>query len=182
MAKERPRIHVTGGPGSGKTRLAERLATARSVPLHDLDGLLLRAGDEPDPATLGGTISRLVRLPEWVSEGVYFDWARPFLDHADAIVWLDVASRVASYRVISRHVRLELARKNRFPGWRRLYRFWRWTVRFYADTNEQTINRWGAPNTRSVLEAQLSPYRDKLVICRTNADIEDACRKLGVAR
>jgi adenylate kinase family enzyme len=178
---ERRRTHVTGGPGSGKTRLAKRLSVARRVPLHDLDGLLLSAGEQPDPATLAGEIASLVRLPEWVSEGVYFEWARPFLDHADAIVWLDVSSRVASYRVISRHVRLEMARKNRFPGWHRLYRFWRWTVRFYADTNEQTINRWGAPNARSVLEAQLSPYRDKLIICRTNGDIENVCRQLASA-
>ncbi len=180
MVEELDRIHITGGPGSGKTRLAQRLTKLRSIPKHDLDGLLLGVGDDAlmsgdaSVADLDaeGAISRLAGMPEWVSEGVYFNWTEPFLESADVIVWLDPPWRVASYRIIARHVRLELARQNRFPGWKRLYSFWRWAARFYADTNEHTINRYGAPNTRLVLEAGLEPYRNKIIVCRTNKDIE----------
>ena len=33
------RIHVVGGPGSGKTTLARRLATTHALPVHDLDAV-----------------------------------------------------------------------------------------------------------------------------------------------
>lgn len=171
MSEKPARIHVTGGPGSGKTRLAKRIADERGIPMHDLDGLLL-THDDVGPLDASGDVGRLVDMPQWVSEGVYVTWSRPFLDAADVIVWLDPPWRVASYRILSRHLRLELARKNRFPGWRRLYHFWRWSARFYANTNEPTVNRYGAPNTCSALEAGLEPYRAKLIVCRTNEQIE----------
>lgn len=192
MSEKPERIHVTGGPGSGKSRLAQRLAHARGVPLHDLDGLMLaeaiplgadlRARDPGvDAIDADGAIKALAAMQAWVSDGVYVTWSHPFLAHADVIVWMDPPWRVASYRIIARHVRLEIARKNRFPGWRRLYRFWRWSGGWYADRNEQTVNAYGAPNTRSVLEAGLAAHRHKLVVCRTNADIEAFVRECGGA-
>ncbi len=173
MSEKPDRIHVTGGPGSGKTRLAKRLAGERSIPMHDLDGLLLAIGEHVEGINADGAISKLAEMPQWASEGVYVTWSQPLLEAAAVIVWLDPPWRVASYRIVARHVRLELARQNRFPGWRRLYRFWRWSAHFYDDSNEATINRYGAPNTRSALEAGLAPYQEKIVVCRTNDEIEE---------
>ena len=170
------RIHITGGPGSGKTRLARRLAQTRQVTLHDLDGLLLAAGDRIDKLKAEGTASSLAASAAWISDGVYVGWAEPFLERADVVLWLDVPWRVASYRLIARHFRLEFTRQNRFPGWRRFYVFWRWAGRYYADRNQPTVDRFGVPNTRSVLASQLVPYRDKLIVCRTSAEIEVVAR------
>lgn len=52
----------------------------------------------------------------WIARGAYLDWVEPLLLEADLVVWLDVPWRVASYRIIFRHVRATTARKNRFPG------------------------------------------------------------------
>jgi cytidylate kinase len=173
VAQRARRVHVTGGPGSGKTHLARRLAAARSIPVHDLDALMLGAGDRFDRLSGDGMVAELTGLPEWVSDGVYFGWASPFLERADLVVWLDIPPHVALYRMVARHVRLEVTRRNRFPGWRRFYRFWRWAARYYAERNEPGIDHLGIPNTRSTVETALAPYADKLVVCRSNREAAD---------
>jgi adenylate kinase family enzyme len=182
MHGDAERIHVTGGPGSGKTRFAQRLAAMRSMPLHDLDGLLLAVGDRVDRLEADGTALKLAGLEAWVSDGVYFGWARPFIERADIVVWLDVPWRVASFRIVTRHLRLELTRKNRFPGWRRFYSFWRWSARYYANRNEATLDRLGVPNTRSVVASELAPYGAKLVVCRTTAEVANTFARLSLTR
>ena len=99
-------------------------------------------------------------------------WAMPLFEHAELVVWTDVPWRVASYRILARHLKAELSRSNRFPGWRALYEFWRWSARFYSDRNPHRLNSYGAPHTRTYALEQLAMYRDKTTICRTNGDIE----------
>jgi hypothetical protein len=83
---------------------------------------------------------RLAAEDRWISEGSFVGGNETFFRRADLIVWLDVPWRVASYRILSRHVKLSLARKNRFPGLLQLYRFWRWSSRYYANRNPAGLN------------------------------------------
>ena len=41
------RIHIVGGPGSGKTTLAARLGRHLGVPVYDLDAIAYEAGAGP---------------------------------------------------------------------------------------------------------------------------------------
>jgi cytidylate kinase len=172
------RIHITGGPGSGKTTLARELAGRLGFDLLDLDGagLDIEAGmDATDYDGLAATRETHARdfasKDAWISEGSNTLVARPLLERAEIIVVLYAPWRVASYRIVSRHVKLTLARKNRFPGWRSLYRFWRWSARYYANTNPPGLNQWGTPTTEATMEQELAPFEAKSVRCRTKADI-----------
>ena len=176
------KIHITGGPGSGKTTLARRIAASLDLPHFELDGLALRLDAEGRPfAEMAAETQRIARLGGWVSEGAYLGLAGPLLREADLIIWVDIPWRVASYRIVWRHIRAELARNNRFPGWRRLYRFWRWSGRYYGNQNSGGLDGYGVPTTRDTVRQILEPHRDKLVVCKSNGEITTMLRKrIGV--
>ena len=111
-------------------------------------------------------------MDAWVAEGAYLGWAEPLLRQAELVVWMDISWRVASYRIISRHIKATLARNNRFPGWRRLYRFWRWSGRYYSDQNPPGLNSYGVPDTKATADERLVPYKDRLVVCRSQKNAE----------
>jgi hypothetical protein len=180
------RIHITGGPGAGKTTLAKHLGSALQVEVLDLDGRglaeLARFGGPLDYEALAAVRQAASRdfasKEAWISEGSNTLVAQPLLERADAIVVLYTSWRVAGYRILSRHVKATIARNNRFPGLWRLYRFWRWSARFYNNTKPGGLNEWGTPTTLASLEAELVPYEGKVVRCRTRADIEAVVQAL----
>ena len=168
------KIFISGGPGGGKTTLSRRLAAKLNVSLYELDGFFLRgiAGGEPFEVVSNKVVAEITARDTWIAEGAYLGWVEPLLIEADLIVWLDVPWRVASYRIVSRHVRATVARKNRFPGWRRMYRFWRWSRRYYRNSNPPGLNSWSVPGNRATAVEYLSTYKLKMVTCRTREDVE----------
>ncbi len=122
------KIHILGGPGSGKTTLARMLAQRFSLPHHDLDQVLWKHGNRLD-AYIDEAIA-LAGQPGWVSEGIYLVWVDPLLHQADHIVLLEVPWQVALWRILTRHFRLTLQRKNPYPS-RLLLPFLKDTYRYY---------------------------------------------------
>jgi adenylate kinase family enzyme len=96
------RIHVVGGPGSGKTTLAARLGRRLGVVAHDLDDVALSEGADADFRPIRGIASRrsdVLQLSEaatWVTEGTYLWWTEPLFRRADKIIWLDVSWGIAA--------------------------------------------------------------------------------------
>jgi adenylate kinase family enzyme len=180
------RIHITGGPGSGKTRLSQRLGEALSLPVFDTDGIGLEVmRDMPRPLDMQALIdrraqesARLAAEDSWISEGSNTSAAAPFFERADVVIALDCTWRTASFRILARHVKASLARTNRFPGVINLYKFWRWSGRYYANLNPHEINQWGTPSTQSYMHEVLAPYLAKLRVCATNAEIDALIREL----
>jgi adenylate kinase family enzyme len=176
------RVHLTGGPGGGKTTAGRRVADALGAPFIDLDGLALEFERQfGDFTTAFEALAREVPViaagETWVSEGAYLGWAEPLLQAADTVVWLDTPAAVCLYRVAARHVKAEIARDNRFPGWRRFARFWYWCLRYYVNRNPASLNQYGTPETRAYTAQCLQEYAAKLVVCRSKADIERVTRE-----
>jgi hypothetical protein len=172
------RIHITGGPGTGKTTLAKALAERLGLAVHDLDGSGLDLQARMDPTDYEGlAAARRVQSQAfaaneaWISEGSNILVARPLFERAEVIVVLYTSWRVASYRILARHAKATLVGNNRFPGLRRLYRFWRWSARFYANTNPPGLNEWGTPTTQATMEDELAPYEAKVMRYRSKGQV-----------
>jgi len=102
------RIHIAGAPGAGKSTLARRLGRALNLPVYPLDQLAYEGRDfAPRPVELSASeAEEISETPEWISEGIFVDWADPLLQRADVIVWLDYLNwRRAAYRIVVRTLR-----------------------------------------------------------------------------
>jgi hypothetical protein len=102
MAK--PRIHIIGGPGSGKSFVAAELSSRLGVATHDLDDLFWhrsasRYGIRADPADRDRELAAIVAQDGWVIEGVYYGWLAPSFDAADIIIELTPSSQAWPDRI-----------------------------------------------------------------------------------
>jgi adenylate kinase family enzyme len=102
------RIHIAGAPGAGKSTLARRLGRTLNRPVYPLDQIAFEGPDFiPRPVEVTASEAREIsETAEWISEGIFVDWADPLLQRADLIVWLDYLNwRRAAYRIVVRTFR-----------------------------------------------------------------------------
>lgn len=170
------RLHITGGPGSGKTTLAHWAADCLGAPCYELDAVGYEggAGAERPLAARLADIQRIASQPAWVTEGIFLGWTAALFESADCIVWLDLPWRLAAWRIFSRHVRAELRGNNRHSGWLKLYRFMRWCQGYYtaATVIEAISQDHDISENRVTLAAYLGQFSDKVVRCQTPAEVD----------
>lgn len=121
------RIHVCGGPGSGKTRLALELGGRLGLPVHHLDEIA-RVGGGHGPVRTAEErellLSGILRSETWITEGVHLLWTEPLLERADVVVWLDYVSWPrATRRIMQRFAQGAVHEMRSRSGRERLTRF-----------------------------------------------------------
>lgn len=106
------KIHIIGGPGSGKTTLAKQLSEALGIPRFDLDDLqwdnASAYGTKRDPKERNAMLAAILKRDDWIIEGVYYAWCGQCFADADQIRLLHVPRRVYRRRIIRRFLRRKL--------------------------------------------------------------------------
>ena len=107
------KIHIIGGPGSGKTFLAEKLSKELGIPHYDLDELQWdnhadTYGVKRDPEERERLLRDLLKQNDWIIEGVYYAWCQQCFVDADRIYLLRVPRYKYRYRIIRRFLRRKL--------------------------------------------------------------------------
>jgi adenylate kinase family enzyme len=136
----KPRIHLIGGPGSGKSYAAARLSSQFDVPAYALDDLFwdnTASGYEvrAEPAARDRQLASLVERDGWIIEGVYYGWVAPSFAAADIIIAMTPSISVRHWRVIKRFVLRKAGRvpsPNTNESLASLWRLLRWSQTFNA--------------------------------------------------
>jgi Adenylate kinase and related kinases len=106
------KIHIIGGPGSGKSFLAKKLSRELGIPHYDLDDIQWANesgyGKKRDIAERDALLEQILQRDDWIMEGVYYAWCGRCFEDTDRIYLLTVPRPVYRYRIIRRFLRRKL--------------------------------------------------------------------------
>jgi adenylate kinase family enzyme len=179
------RIHIIGGPGSGKTTLAHEIGACLGIEAHELDQIAFTGRDfaERPISERMADIYLIAHRPAWVTEGLFVLWTDELLASANMIVWLDhVSWKRGFWRITHRFFRSALHEAKTRQGLERFGRF-----SDYARHMKQLIQVFfssrayyaarpsqsgGQMESRSSTAAVLASYQDKVIHCYNDEAVE----------
>ena len=130
------KIHIIGGPGSGKSRLAKELSKQCGIPHYDLDDLFWendagRYGTKRDPRERDVLLGQILREKDRIIEGVYYAWCTQCFEDADRICLLSIPAGLCKRRIVRRFIRRKRGQeKGKKETLRDLAALLKWTDRY----------------------------------------------------
>lgn len=160
------KLFITGPVGSGKSTLAREIARRMGIPCTELDAVCYAPDDSPvgnhkrPIEERDALFARALESPRWVMEDAgrtCFEEARR---QADTVVLLEPSFLVRRARIVKRWLKQNLGLEpcGYRPDFAMLRCMFRWSRNY--ETGEDSIKQ------------RLEPYRDKLVVLHTNAQVK----------
>lgn len=150
------KIHIIGGPGSGKTFLAEKLSKKLGIPHYDLDEFQWdnqsdSYGVKRNPDERDRLLANVLNHKDWIIEGVYYAWCQQCFADADKIYVLNVPRHQYQYRIIRRFIRRKLGlEKGKKETLKSLSQLLKWADK-YQQVNLVEIRKLLLPYSNKVI-------------------------------
>lgn len=142
MIKNVNKISIIGGPGTGKSTLANNLGKELKIPVYHLDGIhhlenwKTRDKEERDKIILG-----IVNESKWVIDGTYKSTLEKRVQKSDMIIFLNYSTMARLKGILSRYFKYRGQERTEIPGCkeRMKWEFIKLTISWYK-TKGNTIN------------------------------------------
>lgn len=164
------KIHIIGGPGSGKTYIAKKLSSTLKIPCYDLDDIYwdnkAKTYDTmKDPKLRDKEFSLLLKKDKWIIEGVYGHWNKMGFKKADLIIILKQNRFIRTRRLFWRYFKtvLNIEDYKRRETWKYFWSLVKFSWNYYKIKFPEVYEN-------------IEPYKNKAItITRFNA--EDILKK-----
>ena len=111
------RISIIGGPGTGKTTLAENIGKKLDYPIYHLDAFdHLENWKKRDKNDRDGIILKEIEEPKWVIDGTYKSTLDERLKRTDMIIFLNYSTLAKLKGIFSRYIKNKGKEKPEIPG------------------------------------------------------------------
>lgn len=170
------RIHILGGPGSGKSTIARALSQTFDLPVFGLDHVFaedtaLLYDRQIPPPDRQAKLDAITSRPTWIIEGTDCKWIGSAFERADMIIILDVSVWRRDWRIVTRYFRWRYSQDMLFTRQTLarlpyLYQDLMWNHRY---------------DTRELVQARQSllPYQDKVIETQHPSDVFDEIHRTG---
>lgn len=140
------RIHIIGGPGSGKSYAARHLSSHLEIPAYDLDDLFWdraaqKYGMRASEIDRDARLLAITKEDAWVIEGVYYRWLKPSFERSEIICVLSPNVYLRDWRIVKRFAsrKVGIAPTKR-EGLADLYRLIQWNHKYDGDNLKRAMD------------------------------------------
>ena len=159
------KIHIIGGPGSGKTYCAERLSQKLNIKNYDLDNIFWdktvnKYGIKNSKDKRQEELAKILEQGSYILEGVYYDWLEESFKKADLIIVLKTSVWIRDCRIIRRFIKRKLGTiESKKETFKDFYNLIKWNHR-YDKRNLKDALRLIKEHNNNIIFA--SSYQDLL--------------------
>ena len=161
------RIHIIGGPGSGKTTLAKKIVANRGLPYMDLDDIQwdnsrnTYGHKNPEEIRDAALLKFLKGNSLWVIEGTYVGWLLPSFSAANIVIILLTPLWLRQFRVLRRSLRRKLGfEKSKHESLADICTMLSWNAKWEKEK---------LPRALKILTENKIPYR----ICKSQREVQN---------
>ena len=160
------KIHIIGGPGSGKTYSAKRLSEKINIPRFDLDKIFWKQntnsyGKKTPKGKRKKELNKILDLDSYILEGVYYSWLEKSFKYSDVVFVLNNSVWLRDWRLMKRFIKRKIGIvKSKQESLNDFFNLIKWNHKYDGRNLKKALN-------------MIKKLNENIVFCKSNSDITD---------